>query len=443
MSTHRNRITGPIVPAPASSSAVAVQNAGPYPLSSITPGSEAWGELFGRSGRGLPAPNEYAAAASTAIYACTNLISGAIATLPVNINRIDVKTGERDRLFDDDLNWIFNEEMSPRWNAAVGWEYLSKSLLFEGDAIAIIKRDRVGRPKGLEPRHPRLVQNGVTDDGSRMVYRVHPEVIGGRQVGEIRDYDQDDILHVPGFGFNGLRGMSPLRYSLRQAGAIALAQQDYAANFFANSARPDYALTTDQQLQPPKVKELQDLIDERHRTPENSHRPMLLHSGLKMSTLSISASDMQLLEQRKFSVEEIARAYGVPPFMIGHNEKTTSWGSGVAAMGIGFVRFTLRQHLNKFQTEINRKIFRTASRAAHFDTTDLEQADFASLMQSLRIAVGRAGEPGIMRVNEARAALKLKKDPAGEFLGINPGAASPNPDDGQQQQQQQQQDPAS
>jgi phage portal protein BeeE len=113
--------------------------------------------------------------------------------------------------------------------------------------------------------------------------------------------------------------------------------------------------------------------------------------------------------------------------MIGHNEKTTSWGSGVAAMGIGFVRFTLRQHLNKFEVEINRKIFRTASRVAVFDTTDLEQADFATLMTALRVAVGRAGEPGIMKVNEARAALALKQEAGGDFLGVNPGAASGSP----------------
>lgn len=73
----------------------------------------------------------------------------------------------------------------------------------------------MSRPIGLEPKHPSLVLNGVSDDGSRMIYRVLPEFIDGREVGEARDYDQDDILHVPGFGFNGLRGMSPLRYSLR------------------------------------------------------------------------------------------------------------------------------------------------------------------------------------------------------------------------------------
>jgi phage portal protein BeeE len=99
--------------------------------------------------------------------------------------------------------------------------------------------------------HPLRVQ-GVTDDGSRLVYRMLPEIVYGRTIGQVEDYDQDDVLHVPGFGFNGVRGMSPLRYSLRQAGAIALAQQDYAANFFANSARPDYALTHRAEPVPPK-----------------------------------------------------------------------------------------------------------------------------------------------------------------------------------------------
>jgi phage portal protein BeeE len=91
---------------------------------------------------------------------------------------------------------------------------------------------------------------------------------------------------------------------------------------------------------------------------------MLLHSGLKMKTLVDLGRRHAAARAAQFQIEEIARAYGVPPFMIGHNEKTTSWGSGVEAMGIGFVRFTLRQHLNKFRGEINRKIFRTATRVA-------------------------------------------------------------------------------
>jgi len=393
------------------------------PITEFRYGSQAWNELFGTV-RGLPPLNEHSARSVTAITACVNLISGVTATLPASIMGVDIPTGERTPLVTDDLLWVLNEEMSPLWPASVGWEFLVASMLYEGDAVAIIKRDRVTyRPIGLEPVHPLRVQNTISP-AKRMVYLISPLVLpNGQVVGETELYDQDDIIHVPGFGFNGLRGMSPLRYSLRNAGAVALAAQEYAGRFFVNGARPDYALATDQSLAAAKIKEIQDLIDERHRSVENAHRPMLLHSGLKMTSLQISQADMQLLAQRQFQVEEIARAYGVPPFMIGHNEKTTSWGSGVEAMSIGFVRYTLRPHLNRFQVELNRKLFRTAARIVVFDTSDLEQADTKTLYDSLRSAVGRAGEPRIMTPDEARARLRLKamKGDAAK-LGVNAGA---------------------
>jgi HK97 family phage portal protein len=394
------------------------------PLPMFTRGSEAWNELFGPA-HGLPAPTRSTAMMSTAIYACVNLLAGAIMALPVNIYRVTIASGERDRLFADDLAWVLNEEMAPRWPASAGWEYLACSLLFEGDAFARIVRGRASQPVGLMPIHPDRVTVGLTADGMRLAYLVEPEVFNGQTVGKPVVLDQDDMLHIPGFGFDGRRGLPPLRYALRKAGGVALATQDYAERFFANSARPDYALRTDQQLAPTKVKELKDQIDEHHQGAHNAHRPMLLHSGLDIKTWSMNASDMQLLAQRQFQVEEICRVYGVPPFMIGHNEKTTSWGSGVESMGKAFVRYALRQHLHKFEVEINRKLFRTAARVAEFDTSDLERADTQTLMNALRVAVGRAGEPGIMRVNEARAVLRLNRDPGGDTLGVNPGPSTP------------------
>lgn len=396
------------------------------PITEFTRGSDAWNDMFGPT-RGLPVPTRSTAMTSSAIYACTSLIAGAIMAMPVNIYKVSLEDGERDLTFNDDLHWVLNEEMSPRWSSASGWEYLVSSLLFEGDAFAPIIRDRMSRPIGLEPVHPDRVTVGVTADGLRLAYEVMPEIIGGHSVGKRRVLDQDDMIHVPGFGFDGRRGLSPLRHSLRTAGAVAIATQDYAANFFANSARPDYALKTDKNLDAKVIQEYKDEIDARHRSPENAHRPMVLHSGLDIKTWSISASDMQLLATRQFQIEEIARVYGVPPFMIGHMEKSSSWASSTEAMGKGFVRYGLRQHLHKFEVEINRKLFRTATRAAEFDTSDLERADFKTLMESLRAGVGRAGEPGIMRVNEARRILRLKKDPKGNELGINPGKPSSEP----------------
>lgn len=390
-------------------------------LPEITRNSASWTNFVEMMGK-LPAPTERTALTVSAIYASINLIAGAIAALPVNIYRVNITNGERDRIHDDDLHWVFNEQMSPRWTAASGWEFLCQSLLLHGDAFAVIGRGAGGAPQTLTPVHPQRVTVGAWPDGSRLVYAIEPEVIVGKNAGRIV-YDQDDVLHVPGFGFDGLRGLSPLRHALRMTGASAIAMQDFAANFFANSARPDYALVTDQGFSPEGVADLREEIDAKHKGTANSHRPMLLHGGLKFQAITLPMKDMELVAQRQFQIEEVARIYGVPPFMIGHNEKTTSWGSGVEAMAVGFVRFTLRQHLNKFSNEINRKLFRTASRVAEFDTTELERADTKSLFESLRIAVGRAGEPQIISQNEARAVLRMKKVDDGDKVGVNPGKA--------------------
>jgi len=123
--------------------------------------------------------------------------------------------------------------------------------------------------------------------------------------------------------------------------------------------------------------------------------------------------EMQLLETRKFQVEEIARAFGVQPFMIGHTEKTSIWGPGVESMGAGFVRYTLRDHLNTFQNEMNRKFFAKSDKCAEFDTAELERADTAAMYNAVRVALGRAGEPAFMTLEEARTMLRLPQKMAG------------------------------
>lgn len=374
------------------------------PLPQITRGSSLYDAFVASYGGTVPL-SEHAALAVSAIYACVNLIAGAIASLPVHIYKQNIENGERNRLFSDGLIWVLNEQMTPRWSAANGWEFLVQSLLLQGDGFARIIRNAKAEPVGLEPYHPRRVTVYVTPDLQRLVYAVDPEFTGSDKI----ILDQDDMIHFAGFGFDGVRGMSPLRNSLRIAGAASNAMQEFASNFFANSARPDYALTTEQALSKEAIDTLRAQIDERHKGYANSHRPMLLHSGLDIKTITMPMADIQFLEGRKFQTEEIARIYGVPPFMIGYNEKTTSWGSGIESMGTGFVRYSLRQHLNKIQTELDRKLFRTASRTAIFDTTDLERADTKSFYEGLRIAVGRAGERPLISVDEARAELRRNK----------------------------------
>ncbi|MBB3288167.1 MULTISPECIES: phage portal protein [unclassified Rhizobium] len=394
------------------------------PAPMITPGTEMW-SVFSEVAGKLPAPTERTALTVSAIYACVNIIAGAISALPVNIYRMNLKNGERDQIYDDDLLWVLNEQMTARWAAATGWEFLVQSLLLHGDAFAIINRKPGGAIDGLTPTHPLRVTVGVWPDGSRLVYAVAPEFPGSSKEA-YQIVDQDDMLHIPGFGFDGLRGLSPLRHALRMTGASAIAMQEFAANFFANSARPDYALGTEQKFDEKQIKQLRAEIEEKHQGVGNSHRPMLLHGGLKILPITMPLKDMEMVATRQLQIEEIARIYGVPPFMIGHNEKTTSWGSGVEAMAVGFVRFTLRQHLTKFQTEMNRKLFRTASRTAEFDTSDLERADMKSLFESLRTAMGRAGEKPLMSQNEARRVIRLKRVEGGDNVDGIPATQPTN-----------------
>lgn len=389
-----------------------VQNASPtVPAALINAGSDVYSSLTGNlTLPGELAPlSERAAMMVPAIYACTNLIAGAISALPVEIYNRD-SAGELEQTYGDPLWWILNEEFCPRWVASVGWEFLVLSKLLHGDAFAEIKR--VGaRVTGLVPLHPLRVTVVPWTDGTRLAYIVQPDPWA--QDRTIRTLDQDDVLHIPGMGFDGCRSMSPLRNSLRSVGAVAKATQDYSGQFFKNMARPDYALVMPGKPSEEQVAALRAAIDAKHgHGAGNSGRPMLLSGGMDIKTITLTNKDAELIASTGLQIEQIASVYGVPPFMIGHNEKTTSWGSGVGEMGTNFVRYTLGQHLNAFSNEINRKLFKTAAKVAAFDTFQLESSDMTQLFQSFRIAIGRAGEPGFMSVEEVRNKLKLKRKPA-------------------------------
>lgn len=407
-----------------------VKNLGPIGGESADSGTYWQGLPYGAAAN-LPVPSETNVMTVTAIWACVNLISGAISAIPKDIFARTVETGESSQLFGDPLWWVMNEELSPRWMAATGWEYLMQSLLLHGDAFAVIHRGSKSQPIGLEPVHPLRVTVSLLPDwpGGRLMYRIEPEPLmygTSNDKSKVLLLDQDDVIHIPGAGFNGFRGMSPLKNSLKMAGAVALATQEYAGNYFANGARPDFTLSTDQQLTQEKIAGMRSQIAENHAGYKNSYKPMILESGLTYQQIEISNEDAQLLSTRQFQIEEIARAYGIPPWLLGHNEKTTSWGTGIEAIGQAFVRYTLGRHLVKIENECNRKLFRTAAKHMAFDTFIFERSDMKSLFEAFRNAIGGSMGPGWMTDEEIRQKLKMKLKPSTP-LYAGPTASSPTP----------------
>lgn len=371
-----------------------------------------WDEFLtnGVGSKGGVAVNETRARSVAAVIACVNLIGGSIASLPLHFYR-RAANGERERNNDSALWWFFNERPLANWSASALWQFFSDSRMFHGDAFGLLHRSPRGLLLGIEPWHPGLVDVVREDDG-RLRYHFYPrpgiDSIGAR----VRVAEMDDVLHVPGPGFDGRRSPSMLRTALTNAAGIAAAADDQSAAFMADGARPDFAIEVPGTMEPDQRELLRRSWVERHVGQGAKKAPVVLAGGMKLHQLTMSSEDAQLISTRGFQVEEICRVFGVPPFMIGHTEKTSSWGTGIEQMSIGFIKYTLQRHLVAFEQEINHKLFRTAGNFCEFVTAGLERGDIKTRMEAYRVALGRAGERAWMRPSEVRALENLPPDAA-------------------------------
>ena len=344
----------------------------------------------------------------SAVYGCVSLIAGAIATLPLGVFE---RTQEGRDKADHPYWWLFNEQASEGWTSSAAIEYIISSKLFYGDGFGRLIRAKGGRVLGWEPLHPLSVYP-FRHDG-KILYRV-------TKSGEAPyTLDSSDVLHLPSLGFDGLTSPSPITYAAREAIGTAISAQQFSGQFFAGGANFDYALKTATKLTAEQLTQLTASL--RARAQNGPRGPLILSGGLEPAQLSVNSKDAEILATRLFNVEEICRVFGVPPHMVGHTDKTTSWGSGIEAQGIGFVRYTLQRHLTPMAQEINRKLWPVRERffVEHI-TAALERGDLKGRYEAYRIAMGRAGEMPFMDANEVR---RLENMPPHENLQMNPGKA--------------------
>jgi HK97 family phage portal protein len=342
------------------------------------------------------------------VFACVRLITGISAAMPFPV----YKKGPdgREEQESHPVNWLLNDEPCPGMSAAIFWKYAITSELLTGDSLTWIERDRNGTALNLWPLNPRAT-GIMRDQGTgRLIY----STVNWR--GDLVNLDQDDVLHVPGEGFDGLRGKSVIGWAARQGAGIALAADEYAGRFFANGARPDFALKYPKKMSDDAKKGLIDHYLGRHQGLEGSHLPLVLTEGGELAEMSMSPNDTQLLDTRKFQVVDICRAFGVPPILVGDSEKSSSWGTGIEQMVLGFVKFAIHPMLVKYEQEVNRKLltsklYRRQDCFAEWNLDGLLRGDSKAQAEWMRALVGGPSSgPGIMSQNEARGVLNLKKD---------------------------------
>lgn len=366
--------------------------------------SDAVMESFGVSSGGVTVSATSAMRVS-AVAACVAKISGAIISMPLHVYRLN--GGDiPDRLPRDALWYLLNEQCSPQYTSASMWEGVSMAQLLRGDAFGLIRRSMNGNVREILPiPWGSCSPTRTPSEGVR--YYVNMPTHGIRQW-----FDPSEILHFPGLGFDDatMRSMSVIQYGARNAIGNAIAMDTYSGKFFENGAHPSIILNAAGKMNPEQVTALQNAFTAKYSGLDNAHKmPLVLTEGITAKEISLSADDAQLLEARRFQVLDVARAFGVPGFLINESTGATSWGSGIESIGRSFVQYTLQPWLRKIEQELNRKLFpRDSGKFIEFYRDALIEGDSAAQGSYFRLALGGPGSgDGFMSVNEVRRIKRM------------------------------------
>lgn len=338
-----------------------------------------------------PVVNSRTAMRVSIVYACTRLIAGAMATMPIHIFR-DSPTG-RARDPGHPVSALFSLQPTPLMSAAMFWEYVTASMLLEGDGFAVIMRDAFGEPTEFLPLSPLAVT--VRRRGNRLLYAVQMD-------DGYRGFDQDDMLHFAGFGFNGERSLSVIKYAAVNSIGLNMAMEQFSGEFFRTGAHQDVAIIKDSKWDAADQEAFREAWARTYGGIGNRKKPLTIGKGLDIKQLSINAKDSQLIESRQFENLNIATAFGIPGFMVNQGEKVTAWGSGMAELGLAFIRYTMSPHIVRFEQELNRKLFLRRPEFAEFVTAGLMRGTLKERNEAYKSALGGSNVPGYMAINEVR-----------------------------------------
>ena len=351
--------------------------------------------LFGRTTSGKPV-NERTAMQTTAVYACVRILAEAVASLPLHVYEYQDDGGKK-LVHDHPLYYLLHDEPNPEMTSFVFRETLMSHLLIWGNAYAQIIRDGAGRVLGLYPLLPDKMDVQRDDRGN--IYYVYSrnsdENPMFKEYGDIR-LKAEDVFHIPGLGFDGLIGYSPIAMAKNAVG-MTLACEEYGASFFANGANPGGVLEHPGVLKDPsKVRESWNSV---YRGVNNAHKIAVLEEGMKYQQIGIPPEEAQFLETRKFQINEIARLYRIPPHMVGDLDKSSF--SNIEQQSLEFVKYTLDPWVIRWEQSLQRSLLLPREKGKYFiklNVDGLLRGDYQSRMNGY--AVGR--QNGWFSANDIR-----------------------------------------
>ncbi len=356
---------------------------------------EAFWSSFGTTVAGQ-AVNECSVLKLSAVWACARIIAETISTLPLGLYQ--KSEGGRTALVNDPLYDIIHSRPNADSTAVVFWEAMIVAMLLRGNGCA--EKRYIG---------PRLVALDFLAPGRLSISKGANNQRVFRYTdtnGKQRVIPERNIFRIPGFTTNGDWGLSAIEYGSQVFGS-ALAAGQAANSTFEKGLAPTVAFTMERILSPDQRKDFRESLKEVSGAI-NAGRSPLLEGGMDAKTIGINPKDAQLLESRAFSIEEICRWFRVPPFMVGHAEKSTSWGTGIEQQMIGFLTFTLRPWLTRIEQAINKDLIPLAAQQstyAEFSIEGLLRADSAARAEYF----AKMANNGVMTRDEIREKENLPR----------------------------------
>lgn len=360
--------------------------------------------MFGRSAAGQ-AVNERSAMQMSAVYACVRILAESIASLPLHFYQYN-DAGGKEKAVNHPLYWLLHDEPNPEMSSFSFRETLMTHLLLWGNAYAQIIRNGRGDVIALFPLMPdRMTVD--RDARGRIYYEYTRSDSDANTLGKKSSVilSPEDVFHIPGLGFDGLVGYSPIAMA-KQAIGMGLACDEYGAAFYQNGAQPGGVLEHPNVVKDPKrVRESWNAI---YQGSRNAHRIAVLEEGMTYKPITISPEQAQFLETRKFQIDEIARIFRVPPHMIGDLEKSSF--SNIEQQSLEFVKYTLAPWISRWEQAIQRSLLLMSERTryfARFNVEGLLRGDYQSRMNGYAVA----RQNGWMSANDIRELESLDMIP--------------------------------
>ena len=346
--------------------------------------------------------NERSAMQMTAVYACVRILSESIAGLPLHMYRYE-DDGSKTKAVEHPLYHLLHDEPNPEMTSFIFRETLMSHLLLWGNAYAQIIRNGKGDIIALYPLMPNRMK--VERDAKGQLYYEYQTMKEDAPTmkGAVYQLYPNEVLHVPGLGFDGLVGYSPIAMAKNAIG-LAIAAEEYGSKFYANGAAPSGVLEHPNVLKDPA--KVRDSWNAAFGGSSNAHRVAVLEEGMKYTPISISPNEAQFLETRKFQINEIARIFRVPPHMVGDLEKSSF--SNIEQQSLEFVKYTLNPWVCRWEQALQRALLSDDEKGKYFFRFNVEgllRGDYQSRMNGY----ATARQNGWMSANDIRELENLDR----------------------------------